>query len=282
MPHFTEPDPSPPTVLGSAVPLTKEALGLLNGNTGETSRSLSSNTSESGTTEAEGSINAYNPDYRNALEARDVHFAEKTDTPPDFDELRQAMLLPGNGSEPNDIEAENLRAQLDDANNESAVLKEILPRIVPLKLIQLKYDTACIKEQLWRREICVRPDMKPALTTPKPHLTIGWRPEAFESNFRKAYKSLKAFISPAAGYRNVAWPIFTIEIGGDGVTVGVVGLQNLHNGAVLLSNLFELKRLCGDEAAFVDKIHVIGVKLTAESIRLSCYWAFRNDLGGVE
>ena len=103
MPEFTEPDPLPPTIPGSAVPLTKEALGLLNRNTGDNSKSISSNTSESGTTEAEGSINVYYPEYRNALEARDIHFAEKTDTPPNFDELRQAMLLPGKGPEPNDI-----------------------------------------------------------------------------------------------------------------------------------------------------------------------------------
>ena len=139
--------------------------------------------------------------------------------------------------------------------------------------MQLENNTACIKEQLWRRDICVQPDMKPTLTTPKPHVTIGWKPEVFKSKFRKAYKSLKAFISPVAGYRNVAWPIITIEIGGDGGSVRVVGLQNLHNGAVMLSNFFELKRLCGDEEAFFDKIHVIGVELTAESIRLSCYWA---------
>ena len=56
--------------------------------------------SESGTTEAQGSINAYDPEYRNALEDRDIHFAEKTDTPRDFDELRQAMLLPGKSPEP--------------------------------------------------------------------------------------------------------------------------------------------------------------------------------------
>ena len=185
-PHLTEPDPLPPTIPGSAVPLTKGALRLLNRNTGENSKSLSSNMSESGTTEAQGSINAYDPEYRNALEDGDIHFPEKTDTPPDFDELRQAMLLPGKSPEPNDIEARNLRAQLTDANNESASLREILPRIVPLESMQLENDTACIKKQLWRRDICVQPVIKPTWTTPKPHVTIGWRPEVFESKFKKA------------------------------------------------------------------------------------------------
>ena len=55
--------------------------------------------------------------------------------------------------------------------------------------------------------------------------------------------------------------------------MGVVGLRNLHNGAVILSNLFELERECGDEEAFFDKVHVIGLELTVESVQLSYYWA---------
>ena len=123
-PHFTEPGPSPPTIPGSAVPLTKEALRLLNRNTRENSKNSNSNMSEVGTTDAQRSINAYDPEYRNALEDGDIHFAEKTDTPPDFDELRQAMLLPGSSPEPNDIVARNLRARLTNANNENASLRE--------------------------------------------------------------------------------------------------------------------------------------------------------------
>ncbi len=50
----------------------------------------------------------------------------------------------------------------------------------------------------------------------------------------------------------------------------------------MLSNLFELKRKCGNEEAFFNKVHVIGVELTAESVQLSCYWSCRNNIGGVE
>ena len=62
----------------------------------------------------------------------------------------------------------------------------------------------------------------------------------------------------------------------------MVGLRNLHNGAVMLLNLFELKRQCGDEEAFFDKVHVIGLELTAESVQFSSYWACRNDIGDIE
>lgn len=80
----------------------------------------------------------------------------------------------------------------------------------------------------------------------------------------------------------MAWPIFTIEAKGDRGSLRVARLQNLHIGAVMLSNMFELKRKCGNEEAFFNKVHVIGIELTAESVQLSCYWACRNDLGVVE
>lgn len=62
----------------------------------------------------------------------------------------------------------------------------------------------------------------------------------------------------------------------------VARLQNLHNGAIMLSNLFELKRKCGNEETFFNKIHVISVELTAESVQLSCYWSSRNNIGAIE
>ena len=83
---------------------------------------MSSDVSESGTSEAEsGSMNAYDPQYRNALEDRDIFFAKNRDTPPDFHELREAMLLPRDSPEPDDLKAKTFRAQLTDANNESSI-----------------------------------------------------------------------------------------------------------------------------------------------------------------
>ena len=272
----------PPPILGLPVPLTKEALQLLDRNTGENSKGLSSNMSEIVTSEAQGSINAYDSEYRNALEDRDIYFADDKDPPGDFHNLKEAMLLPRESPELDDKQAENFRAQLTDAGNESESVKDILPQLVPLMSIQLDKDAADVKDQLWRREIALQPDLKPTLTTPKPDVTIGWKPHVFKSKFKKAYRSLQAFISPIAGFRSVAWPIFTIEAKGDGGSMRVARLQNLHNGAIMLSNLFELKRKCGNEEAFFNKIHVIELELTAESVQLSCYWSSRNNIGAIE
>ena len=44
--------------------------------------------SESVTSEAQsGSMNAYDPGYRDALEDRDIFFADGRDSPPDFHEI---------------------------------------------------------------------------------------------------------------------------------------------------------------------------------------------------
>ncbi len=226
--HTIEPDPTPPSISASPVPLTKEALRLLNRNTDvESSKSsnMISDVSESVTLQAQsGSMNAYDPEYRNTLEDRDVFFADDKDPPPNFHELWKAMSLSRESPGPDDIEAENLRAQLTNANNESASIKDILPQLVPLLSMQLENDTTCVKDQPWRREIALQPDLKPALTTPKPTVTIGWRPEVFKSRFKEAYKSLQAFISPITGFRSLAWPIFTIEARGDGGSMRVARL----------------------------------------------------------
>ena len=285
-PNTIEAEPTPPSILASPVPLTNEALRLLNRNTEEHSKSsdMVLGVSESVTSGAPSgpSISAYDPEYQDALEDRDIFFADGEDPPADFHELWEAMLQPRESPGPDDIEAETFRAELDEAKNPSASVQDILLRLVSLSSLRLGKDTAFVKDQLWRRDIALQPDLQPTLTTPKPYVSIGWKPAVFKSRYKKAYRSLEAFISPIAGFKSVAWPIFTIGARGDGGSMRAARLQNLHNGAVMLSNLFELKRKCGNEEPVFNKVHVIGVELTAESVQLSCYWAYRNDIGIVE
>ena len=279
-------EPTPPSIRASLVPLTNEAIRLLNRNTEEYSKSsdMVSGVSESVTSGASTgpSMNAYDPAYEDALQDRDIFFADDKEPPPDFHELWEAMLQARKSPGPDHMEAEVFRAELNEVKNGSANVHDILPQLVPLSSLRVGKDTAFVKDQLWRRDIALQPKLQPTLTTPKPHVTIGWKPAVFKSRYKKAYKSLEAFVSPIAGFKSVAWPIFTIEVSGEGGSMRAARLQNLHNGAVMLSNLFELKRKCGNGEAFFNKVHVIGVELTAESVQLSCYWARRNDIGIVE
>ena len=89
--------------------------------------------SESVTSEAQsGSINAYDLGFRDALEDRDIFFADSRYPPPDFHEIWEAMLQPRESPGGDDIEAEMFRAQLTETSNESASVQNILSQLVPL------------------------------------------------------------------------------------------------------------------------------------------------------
>ena len=49
----------------------------------------------------------------------------------------------------------------------------------------------------------------------------------------------------------------------------------------MLSNLRELMKVAAKEADFFNKIHVLSLQLTPESIQLSYYWATRSEDGQV-
>ena len=132
---------------------------------------------------------------------------------------------------------------------------------------------------VWRRCLALDPDLKPSLSTPKPDLTIGWNSEIFP--FARASKNLHVFQCPVASSDHISWPLFTAEVKGEGGSLRVAKLQNLHNAAIMLSNLRELMKAALKEADFFNKIHVISLQLTIESVQLSYYWATRSDEGQV-
>ena len=59
-------------------------------------------------------------------------------------------------------------------------------------------------------------------------------------------------------------------------------LQNLHNGAIMLSNIYVLKQECKREETFLDKVHAIGAEFFEGGVSLSCYWATRPGPGEVK
>jgi len=134
-------------------------------------------------------------------------------------------------------------------------------------------------DQYWRRCLALDPVLKPSLSTPKPDVTIGWNSEVFP--FVRASKNLRAFQCPVASTNNISWPLFTVEVKGEGGSLRVAKLQNLHNAAIMLSNLRELMKAALKEADFFNKIHPISLQVTTETVQLSYYWAARSEDGQV-
>lgn len=275
-PEQSQPRPQP-----QPLPLTKETLSLLDHST-RSYRSpsmVSDNTEKSEATKV--SINAYDPGFETALNERFVFLykGKPTFLPKDVGKIQAAVFTTNETSKPTKEQADLVRSLLSKISGEPDMVSQILPKVVPLEQLQMNDQKEVAVDQYWRRCLALDPDLYPSLCTPKPDLTIGWNSEVFP--FVRASKSLRAFQCPVASTNNISWPLFTAEVKGEGGSLRVAKLQNLHNAAIMLSNLRELTRAAMKEAEFFDKIHVISLQLTMETIQLSYYWATRSEDGQV-
>ena len=280
-------DPDTPDVV--VRPLTERALYQLN-KLNRTSSSEASPAMTSGISSAlpeslivekkEGLINAYSPSYCEALEERGIEFADDQ-RPSNFKKLKEALKEKRSTSVPDDAAVKRLRNLVSEANSESGVVQNILPEIVPHKA--LDHDTNCmVPDDKWDLKTMVEPNVKPALTPVKPNWTYGWPKKHFEC--KRAMKLLGAYACPVVKSPQLAFPLFTIEVKGEKGCLKVARLQNLHNGATMLSNLWNIRQFYDKEKEneFFDNVHAMSLQLTAESIQLSCYWAARNGNGGIK
>ena len=151
--------------------------------------------------------------------------------------------------------------------------------IAPIGELEMDRDISIASDQRWHRTAMIRPEESQMLTAPKPDRTIGWSARVFSNQYLKAMSCLGHTIAPIAGNSRVVIPLFTIEIKGGKGVFDVIRLQNLHNGATMLANLFEIWKLNQDEDGFFNKVHAMSLELTKESIQLSCYWARKSDQG---
>lgn len=218
--------------------------------------------------------NAYQPDYQSLLEDRDIFFADDNAelVPSDLADLKKAIYASRGSSEPDEAAATILRKQIRKAPNEAATIQSILPKVVPLEELMNDEKLSTSLEQYWSRSCLIGPEMKPRLAVPKPDRTIGWAADMFRQ-YKNARYVLKTQMQPVGNNANLVWPIFTVEVKGDKGDMKTAKLQNLHNGATMLSNLWTLRQASGKLDEFYNKTHVMSLELTAESVQLSCYWA---------
>ena len=259
--------------------LSREALQLFN----DANQTLEdSMASASGDSEAsDGSLNAYHPAFEQALNYRYVFFfkGKLDELPNDLDKLQTAIFAQTGTAKPPKGQAGLIRRLLARVRGEPDMVSQVMPEIVPFERLKREESTEVAVNQLWRRCLALDPDIKPSLATPKPDVTIGWNSEIFP--FQKANKNLQSFQTPVSLNNDLSWPLFTIEIKGEGGCLRHAQLQNLHNAAVMLSNLRELMKAALKEADFFDKIHVLSLELTVETVQLSYYWATRSKNGQV-
>lgn len=262
-------------------PLTRQTLQLLD-NSGRFHSAAAMTSEITGASDGtEVSINAYDTSYEAALNERYIFFYEgkPENIPKDVSDIEMAVFADMERRASPTGEADLVRYLLTRISGEPDVVSQILPKCVPLEGLQSSDQVEIATDQLWHGCLALDPDIQPSLTTPKPDLTIGWNSAIFP--YMRATKNLRVFQCPVVSTNKLSWPLFTAEVKGDGGSLRVAKLQNLHNAAIMLSNLRELMRAAAKEADFFNKIHVCSLQLTPESIQLSYYWATRSETGQV-
>lgn len=113
-------------------------------------------------------------------------------------------------------------------------------------------------------------------------MTIGWYKQTF--GLTRALRALLHWACPVSTKPKLTFRLFTIEAKGRSGTLEASSLQNLHNGATMLSNLLYSKKKCGksNDDSFFNKVHVLTAGITTETVQLSCYWATRSESEGVK
>ena len=280
--HSLPPSPLPSVDSPQRLPLTEESLQLLNNgclSSGFKKSEISTSYPASDLSPSDEAINACHSGYLRALEQRQVFFADKSidGRPPGLDEWKKNFHAPRKSPQPVQASLDELRRDIDNATNERSTVERILTKVVHALS---QSDTAIgVADMKWKSTLS--PDLEPSLTFPKPARTIGWTSRLFVQDFPKACASLETFMSPVAGAPSIAWPLFTIEVKGERGNRRVARLQNLHNGAVMLSNLYALKQMCKREESFFDKVHAMTIGVYDGVAQLPCYCTTRSMTGQV-
>jgi len=272
-------------------PLTHEALREFNkaNDYSDKSHSMTSDPSSTGSSgrskppadpkDPRGAINAYHPGFEDGLNKRGIAFADDDDVvmPLNLDSLRKAIFAARNGPEPDDQVAKDYRTALRQAVNETGVLRGALHLLFPETELMRDSNLCQVFDLIWNRNAMIEANMTPMLTTIKPDTTIGWHKKSFKA--QEAIDSLGVHACPVLNKRLLAYPLVTLEAKGPQGSRLVARLQSLHNGATMLSNLLHLKQKCGEDSGsgFFNKIHVLSLEASTETIQISCYWATRDD-----
>ena len=278
LPHSPLPSANSPQRL----PLTEESLRLLNNrcpSSGSKKSEYSTSYASLETSPSDKAIDAYDPDYSRTLMFQQVRFTNdfRDGRAPELEKLRTVLLAPRESPEPDEASTKLCQRAIDRAPTEREATGTVLRDIIPLDA--LGNDAFSVSDVEWKSGL--ETGWKPSPLAPKPDTTIGWRAEVFNEDFPKACELLDTFTFPTIGERDLAWPLFTIESGGENGSRRVARLHNLHNGSVMLSNLYALKQMYKREETFFDKVHAMGVEIFDGSIQLSCYWATRSEKGHV-
>jgi hypothetical protein len=228
--------------------------------------------------EGASSLGPTDSDYESRLKDRRIYCMRKMEKPHNFEEVKAALAATRESPEPDNQTAENFPRRVRKSGNEGGAMQGLLPKVLPI--IDRFWDSdedADPVDQQWDRRTLLDPDLRPSIKPAKPDQAFGFMPDVFP--FPQASLHIKSAMCPA---RDLAWPYFTVETKGRQGQLDVARLQNSLNGAIIMNNMLQLKRVLGKEEEFLARITVMTMELTSESISLSGHFTLQNPSGDFE
>ena len=134
-----------------------------------------------------------------------------------------------------------------------------------------------VREQAMEQNNVVGTGRSAKIAPPQPDQIVGFKAAVFP--YVKATALLEQYIFPTV---RLAWPYFSVEATGMSGSAHVAKLQNTHNGAVMLRNMYQLKMSLGRQHEILGKIQVMSMELTTERIALSGHVMEQKDNGDFE
>lgn len=234
---------------------------------------VNSSTSPDSTMSSRDSTKGKGISYTNAifkfeLERRNIFVSRKF--PPGWNYL-SLVVNEGAVQELNPPADSLMEAQyhLLDASNETTIVAEVIPKLLPMSDLLLSSSFEAIYDALWKVEPLPTCDEATSrLTSPKPDVTIGFNRKFLGSH--RAMEALSTVSTPVICCPKLAFPVFTLEAKGMESTV-FSSRQNMHNGACMLKNLYHLRSLARKDRED-EKLVVFTVSVSPEKVSLHAHW----------
>lgn len=185
-----------------------------------------------------------------------------------------------------------LRTILMNAATEDAVMVVLKQHLLKE---EWKYQPhgSILENAPWNQHVPITPELSPQLSDPRPDMAYGWKEQAFQGlsssgaldevyidqgkrETQTRYQDeLRSYQAPSS---RLFWPVVTIEGKGPRGTLDEAHLQNAYNAAVMLNNIFQLKRKAHRPLPY-DQALVFTVNLVYYNIELTCHWVSAGEDG---
>ena len=249
-------------------------------NRGVLGPTLSDSSFDSNMSESFGSeknvVKTTDPRYKECLTMRNISEAPtQVPKPLNWDTIIQAMNKKRPSPGPDDNTANLFCKRVPRSNNEGGALQALLPILLPIidKFWDCPDDSPFVNQQ-WDRLLLLRKDLEPRIAPPQPDQVFGFSEGVFDFPQARLHKGYHMCPAP-----ELIWPYFTIEAKGWRGVLRVAELQNAHNGAIMVNNMFQLKVALGKEQEFYDRIQAVTMDLTTESIAFSGHFLTKSSTG---